>query len=320
MEGGWSDGKLYSLGMSFTVGMAIWINMELAEETGIQPPIWGSEEFDTWDFDRWVEFWQAGTKRSADGTIEQIGFSTNPITWGAYGGVLQWLLQWQGADWMNDYFFDDTEFIANSPDSVAAMERTWELTTLHQVCPTAAEGQLVQGGYWRAGKALCEWYFTVVHAFTEMGDVVEMAPMPRTTCASKQIGPNAWCVPISAQNPETGQMVGLALSGHDLEIGRVAAQVNELPAANALTYRDEATGFANNVFNIQTCRFEEISNHPASAENTCIAPYQFGSKAPAEIQRIMGAEMDAARLGQKSWQEAMDTAKVQIDPLLQQTG
>ena len=318
LEGGWKDGKIYTLGLAFTLSMCLWINMELAEETGIEPPIWGSDSFDDWGYDDWLEFWQAGTKRTSDGTIEQIGLSTNPLSWGAYGGVYQWFKAWD-AEWIDDHFWNDTEFIGNSAINVEVCEKTWDLTAKHKVCPDAAESQLVQGGYWRARKALCEWYFTVSHGFTEMQaeGIVEVAHMPREVCRQFPVGPNSWCVPNSAANTRGGQTLGLALTGHDKNIGMLSAAIDELPAANAVFYRENFTGFANRLFNVQTSRYESISNYAPSTVDACIAPWMMGAKAPKEWPSHMGTEMGKARLGQIGWQEAMDNTKKLVDPLLQ---
>jgi hypothetical protein len=294
--------------------------MELAEETGIQPPVWGSDSYDTWTFDNWLEFWQAGTKRLSDGTIEQIGLGTNPLTWGAYGGVYLWLKAWD-VEWINDHFWDDNEFIGNSPESVAALEKNWELTTTHMVCPNQAESQLVEGGYWRAGKALCEWYFAAIHGFPEMQeqDIVEIAHTPVEICRPYPIGPGgSWCVPVNAANRAAGQTVGLALTGHDKEIGMILAETFHLPHANPEYYRENTTGFTQKMFELQTSRYQSITSYPAGAENACEAPWMMGAKAPQEWTRIMSTEMEKARLEQQSWQEAMDNTKQQVDPLLQQ--
>jgi hypothetical protein len=84
------EGQIMGLSLFPQQNMMIFVNTELAAETGIELPVWGdslkdaSPEFDTWTWENeMLEFVKAGTKIKADGTHEQWGIDAN---WGGLSG------------------------------------------------------------------------------------------------------------------------------------------------------------------------------------------------------------------------------------------
>ena len=69
------DGQLMGFPLQTSQDRIVHVNRGLAEPDGLldEAPLWGTDIYDTWDWDTFVEWAKAGTKITSDGTVEQYG-------------------------------------------------------------------------------------------------------------------------------------------------------------------------------------------------------------------------------------------------------
>ena len=153
LENGYK-GKIYGLSLFTMHDAYVVINKELADKDGLlaDAPLWGRDNFDTWDWDDFAEWLKAGTKMNSNGTFEQYGYGS---TSNGLFLIEPRMAQLGGTKYDDDWSYEETESMSNSPAWVEAVQSVVDLNLKHQVNPSPDAQKAIQGGSFLAQKAVC---------------------------------------------------------------------------------------------------------------------------------------------------------------------
>ena len=307
-------GKILGMPLFMMQAKMVWINVDLAEKAGFSAkdlPVWGTPKFDTWTWSDFVEFLKKVTIRKSDGTYEQYGISSAQI--GAW--FLGFHLASYGQNFLDNVQYAETKGLLDTPEAISAAKDGIELTTVHKVAPTLEAQQGVEGGLFRAGKAVAEmgWAQTIL-IDAKLPFRLEMIHLPFVKYRVNAIGPNHFCVNKASKVVEAAQRMSIFhATSHDvgLEFLRETGNFSAYDTAWYLPYVPE--GPAGTLARINLARRPGMSECAYCTKDIFWfdrAGYgRLGSFVPTTIQ----AEMEKALLGQKTVEQAMKDANKAIN-------
>jgi ABC-type glycerol-3-phosphate transport system substrate-binding protein len=318
--------KIYGLSLFFMQQACVWVNKDLADEVGITIPEWGDDldkadaDFDTWKWADFVEWLRAGTKTSSDGTVEQYGIGHDMSS---FWGIHRYAVKDAGGQIYDDpWSYEETECTINSPECVAGITKNLDLVLKENVAPTMEASNAIEGGWYRAGKALCTVSWSAPNIFEETGFNQSALCIPWDNTRVLPVGANFWSVNKASDKIDIGQEFAiLTTTDWDL-VDELLWQVN--PAYDARAHLDaferpewseERFYFFRMMYELQFSRSltEGMSNCDACNDNVELYPRWYGGKVPGIFRDTVNAGLQSALIGEKSVQEAMDDAKAKID-------
>jgi multiple sugar transport system substrate-binding protein len=314
------QGNIYAMDVMVPSGQALWINLNLAEEAGVDQnlPTWGTPEWDTWTWDDMLEFLKAGTKIKSNGEVEQYGLNRAP----SFGQSLNGLVAGAGGmlfpieDW---WAREEKECTINSPEAVDAYQQLVDLVFEHKVAPApeALQAMQVEGGLYTAELAMCEMSGIGVHAHRRVPfvDRQTLIALPFIGERAQHIGGNFWCVTAASKRiAEAAEMAIFITTDRDV----LATQVLNHNAPNYETrfHVDPLTGWPKEAQETRIARHAIVSAVPDIAKTVATYPLWLGAHA-GFVGDTMTAALEFMYLQEKSVQQALDEAKAAIDGKLQ---
>ena len=308
-------GKTYALSVFVMHDAYIVINKALAEKDGMLDgaPLWGTPEFDAWDWDDLVEWLKAGTKVQSNGTVEQYGFGAPSA-----GGTGRWLsiprvYQLGGTKYDDDWSYEETESNVNSPAWVEAIQSIVDLHLKHEVNPSPDAQNAIQGGSFLARKALCAPTWSAPAIWPEE-DTFEQQWIhyPWKNQRVHAFGANHITVNEATQQRDGAfHLVTSFTTDRDVakeQLVSVVPPYDPLPLVGSMV-----EGRAKTIHHISLSRITGMSTVPMVAENTHVYPRFWGGKAGAFTGDTLNTAVDELFLGKKTAQQALNDAKEKID-------
>ncbi|MHB0877940.1 MAG: ABC transporter substrate-binding protein, partial [Anaerolineae bacterium] len=192
------DGNCYGLSVFYPEQMTLWINKEIADKDGVKIPELGDPEYDTWDWDKFVEVLTALTHRKADGTVEQWGIT---CIGSDLGGAVTQTVHQNGGRWFDtaDYY-GETKFTVDTPEVQEACQSLVDLVYKHKVMmPRDVASALSPQQSWSGGQFVAmtfEWgnpQNIVEHPF-----VYTHLPWPTNKDKTLSMGGNCWSLNLDS--------------------------------------------------------------------------------------------------------------------------
>ena len=299
------------------VGNAFYINREMTDELGITDmlPTVDKPDYDTWGWDDVVEFLEAGTKKRADGTVEQWGcaqsLSRNWLEWIYSNGAQRYDSMWGKGD--------ETVCTLDSPEAIEAMDKAVQVVK-DELCYLELISGPIEGGAYQGRKAVSHygpigvgWLRT-----EEMGWEQLYIKGPVLSERYTMAGQNFMGINKAAQEPEAALDVLFAWM-MDEDVARRYIRIEGLtPAYNSRKWHDELDegSEVSIVTAIGLSRWPRFTRFPDKAA-TVVYPGQSGFKVGSFLNDAMHAAMESAVLGKQTTEEAVKEAVVGINAELE---
>ncbi len=313
------EGKIYSLSQVYCPNWQVVVNRTLAEQEGIDLPIWGDDgpaaNYDEWRWDDLVELLKATTKVNSDGEVEQWGLANSTAS---FDNTALYYLYSNGGQVLDDLWgYKETEALVDSEESVQALQAYIDLTLVDKVAPTPSEAKAVQGGLFNSGKAFC----TIRHPgvgdqrVNQEGFGLLFMPVPWREHRIQLMGSNSWGVWSGSENIDAATTFSIWATTSETISDWITPNINltgyEMRRAID-KLPDPPEGWMRNFYEVFLSRDERFTRHPAAAENVEWRPRWYGRKA-GFVRNALRREYDKVFLGEKSMQQAMSDAKAEID-------
>lgn len=295
------DGKLYGIPNSLTVH-AMLLNLDLFEEAGVDPP-----ENGQWT---WEEFVDAAERltfdRDGDGEIDVYGFSTYILP----GYYEAWPFFYiNGGQPLND---DLTEFTFDSPEAIEAIQALADLKLEKGVAPTSMGGADVGGTFqaWASEEqrtvAMEPWAtWAITSAQTDYPTNFMVAEYPTGSTGEPVTigGVGGWT--MFQQESEAKKDVVAEFMKYISDTDEQFLMSQEYGIFPARISAAEMDPFADNP---EMARAQEMSEH------VVMLPRHPEWK---KIDEIIQRELQLVFNGEKTAEEAMTTAKPEVEALLE---
>jgi len=305
------DGQLMGFPLQTSQDRIVHVNRELADADGLldEAPLWGTDIYDTWDWDTLVEWAKAGTKITSGGDVEQYGLVvTNPP-------LKALIADLGGTLFDDDWNYDETVSLLDSEPVVEAVKRITDLTLVHKVAPLPGAEASVQGGSYVAGLAMSTFQWSTASIYPEENTFPQAYfQMPFIENKTHGLCPNYLTVNVESDDPELAMEWATTFTTDDdvrnlfFEVGSTPPAYDPLPIVEAAP---EGTG--KTIALIQLSRIEGMSTIPENAEGVVQYPGWSGRYASAFTQRAITTAMEQILLGDATPQEAMSEAKAAVD-------
>jgi ABC-type glycerol-3-phosphate transport system substrate-binding protein len=312
-ENGW-EGQVMALSLFTMQDMILHVNKELADEAGItaELPVWGADNFDQWTWADLVEWCKKGTKVNADGTVEQYGLGSN---FAGFHDIHRTLIASNGGKILDDEWnFGETTSLVNTPEVIEALQVLVDAITVDQIAPTPDAAQAIQGGAYRAQRALCEITWSTPSIYPEnVGFEQIYAHLPFLQKRVHAFGAN--CLALNAASQQLEDAANWIITFCvDEDVRSQFLQISSVPAYDPLPIVEASPeGRAKTIALINLSRIPGMSTIPENAEDVASYPRWYGAKAPQFMRDTLTAAMQSVVIGSADLQQAMDDAKAKID-------
>lgn len=312
-ENGW-EGKTMGLSLFTMQDLILHVNKDLADEAGMTAdlPVWGSDNFDSWQWDDLIEWAKQGTKVNDDGTVEQYGIASNMA---GFWDLHRTLIASNGGAILDDEWnFQETASLVNSPEAVAALQVLVDAVNVHKIAPTPDAAQAIQGGAYRAQRAVCDITWSTPSIYPEnVGFEQIYAHLPFLGQRVHAYGANCLSLNAASSNLEAAANWIITFCVDD-DVRAEFLQVSSVPAYDPLPIVEASSeSRAKTIGLINLSRIAGMSTIPANAEDVANYPRWYGAKAPQFMRDTLTAAMQSVVIGSAGLQDAMDEAKAKID-------
>jgi ABC-type glycerol-3-phosphate transport system substrate-binding protein len=311
LENGYK-GKIYGLSLFTMHDAYVVINKALADKDGLlaDAPLWGRDNFDMWSWDDFAEWLKAGTKMNSDGTFEQYGFGrpSNGLFL-----IEPRMAQLGGTKYDDDWSYEETESMSNSPAWVEAVQSVVDLNLKHKVNPSPDAQKAIQGGSFLAQKAVCASTWSTP-AIWPVKDTFEQQwiHFPWKGGRSHAFGANMFGVNKTSQEQDAAFHLTTVFTT-DPDIGKEWTKV-AVPAYDPLPLVGSMPeGAAKTIHHISISRITNMSTLPDNTENTLVYARFWGGKAGVFTRDTLNTAVDQVLLGKATAQEALNDAKERVD-------
>jgi len=309
------QGKTMGLSVFTMQDQMVNVNKALGEKDGLLTglPLYGTPDYDTWKWDKFVDWLKAGTKILNNGRVVQYGLGAS-----AWRDIIARTLiaDLGGHIFDDDMGYNETKSMLDQDPVVEAIQLTADLFTKHKVMPSATADFAVTGGTFAAKQALATVSFTTPTGYAEKDTFPQVYfALPFVKTKPHAMGANLLCVNKASKNKDAAFKWATTFCT-DLDIRKKFVDV-ALPAYDPLPIVQAAPeGSAKTIALINLSRIKGISPVPADTENVTVYPRWYGRKASAFTQQTMHDALDSVILGKATAKEAMTTAKQAVDAKL----
>jgi ABC-type glycerol-3-phosphate transport system substrate-binding protein len=312
-ENGW-EGQVMGLSLFTMQDLILHVNKELADEAGMTAdlPVWGSDNFDEWHWPELVEWSKKGVKVTADGTVEQYGLAINVAGfWDLHRTVIA---SNEGKILDDEWNFQETTSLVNLPEDVEALQLLVDAVTVDQIAPTPDAAQAIQGGAYRAQRAVCDISWSTPSIYPDNVGFEQLhAHMPWLKKRVHAFGAN--CLSLNSGSQKLADAANwITTFCIDEDVRTQFLQISSVPAYDPLPIVEASPeGRPKTIALINLSRIQGMSTLPENAEDVAAYPRWYGAKAPQFMRDTLAAAMQSVVIGSAELQAAMDDAKSAID-------
>jgi ABC-type glycerol-3-phosphate transport system substrate-binding protein len=305
------QGKTMGLSLFTAQDIIVHIHAPLAEKAGIlkELPTWGTPGFDSWDFDKFTTWLKAAAKVKSDGTVEQYGLGNS---FSGFGGVHRVIIGQNGGGLFDDdWNYGETKTTVDQDATVEAMQMVADLVLKHKVAPTIDAEKAIQGGNYRAQRAVASITWSTPSVYPEAKDQAYIH-MPFTKKKGHRFGANHFSINKASKNQDAAfEFIKTFLTDKDARTKFF--QVSSVPAYDPLPIvQASPDGPPKTIGLINLSRIKGMSTLPQNAEGVETYPGWLGRK-PQFFSDTMGAAMESVLIGKATVKEAFGQAKSKID-------
>lgn len=310
------QGKIMGCSLFTMQAKMAYVNLDAAKKAGYdteQLPLWGKDNFDKWQWPEFVEFLKAVTIKNADGTYEQYGYSrAMAMPWDVYYHAAS-----RKALPVDDPAgMAETKSLITEAAFVQSVQDAVDMTNVHEVAPTLEAQQGIQGGLFRAGKAVVDFSWSnQTYLEAELPFELGFMHCPYVDVRVHSLGANYLSVNNQSKVIPQAQAVAITHTT-DREVATKMYEINgSLPAYEPDYYLQfMPEGPLGDIASVQNSRIKGLSSCDYCAEDVFLfnrgtiwgKVYPFADKA-------LATELDNALLNQKSVEQAMADAAAAID-------
>ena len=283
-ENGW-EGKAMGLSLFTMQDLILHVNKELADAAGItkELPVWGSDNFDQWHWEDLIAWCKKGTKANGDGTVEQYGLATNMAD---FGDIQRAVIATNMGHILDDESnYKETKSLVNSPETIEALQKMVDAVLVDKIAPTPDAAQAIQGGAYRAKRALCDITWSTPSIYPDnIGFEQIHAHLPFLKTRVHAVGANCLSLNAASKNLETSAK-WISTFCVDKDIRTEFLQVSSVPAYDPLPIVEASPeGRAKTIALINLSRIKGMSTLPDHTTDTVNYARGYGAKAPQFMQ------------------------------------
>jgi ABC-type glycerol-3-phosphate transport system substrate-binding protein len=311
------DGKIMGLSTFTMQDLIVHVNKQLADQDGLlaNAPLWGTDRFDTWRWDDFVNWLKAGTK-TANGQVQQYGLSSGDTS---YLAVLFRALVADngGGIFDDDWNYNETTSLLDQPPALDAAQKIVDLITVHKVAPLPGEESAIQGGTYLAKRAMAAINWSTPSIFPEENTFPqEHFHLPYINNRVHAVGGNALMVNRASPNVDAAQEWILRFNLDD-QVRTTFLQVSSVPAYDPLPIvNGSPEGTPKTIALINLARISNATSIPQDAAGVTLYPRWYGQKASKFTQQSIADALSKAILGSSSVKDAFSEAKQAVDAQL----
>ena len=309
------QGKIMGLS-SFTMqDLMVFINVELAEKDGLlkEAPLWGKPNYDEWKLDKWVNWLKAGTKIKQDGTVEQFGIGSD-IAGAFSSGQKAFVYSNGGRLFDDDWGGNETKSLVDQPEFLDMVQFMVDLVLTHKVAPSGATEKAIQGGSFRAKRAMSGMTWSTVSIWPEK-DTFPQAWMHLPFAKSRvhAAGDAPFCVNKTSKNADAAFHWATQFD-LNRDVGKRQALIAAIPAYDPISIVGTMPeGSAKTVNLINLSRIKGMSTVPDKAEGVVDVPRWHGGKANVFTGDTLSAAIQSVVTGEAKLKDAFAQAKAKIE-------
>jgi ABC-type glycerol-3-phosphate transport system substrate-binding protein len=306
------QGKIMALSLFVMQDLIVHVNQELADKDGLlkDAPLWGKDNFDTWTWDKFVEWLKAGTKVKSDGTVDQFGISG----FGFDPFARAFLAQTGGQIFDDDWNYQETKSMADQPAFLQGVQFPIDLTLKHKVAATPAVEQSIKGGAYAAKRTLC----AISWSTPSIWPVEQFFPqtyfhLPYNGHKIHAISGNHIGV-FKGTKFRDAAFEWVTTFTVDKDVRTKFLQISSVPAYDPLPIvQASPEGLPKTIALINLSRIQGFSTLPKDTEGVTLYARYYGRKASAFTRKQLQTAFEAAITGKSTVEQSFGDAKKRID-------
>jgi ABC-type glycerol-3-phosphate transport system substrate-binding protein len=311
------DGKILALSVMVTQDQCVMVNKQLADDEGLLKdlPLYGTPTYDTWKWDKYVDWLKAATKIQSNGKVERYGAGNVPVA-----VLFQTLLTDLGGQYFDDIWnYDETKCLLDSDAAIEAAQLVGDLFIKHKVAPPSAVEQAIRGGSYLSKRAVSTMQWTTPSAYPETGNFpMAYFALPFVDRRVHALGANQLCVNNSTKYRDAA-LDWVITFCTDPDVRAKFLQVSSVPAYDPVPIVKAAPeGTPKTLALINLSRIKGMSLVPEDATDVATYPRWVGRYASTATQTAVQAALDQVTLGKASAKDAFTKATEQINAKIAQ--
>jgi len=316
-------GKLIGLSMFTMQAYMTYVNLDLVKAAGYDQsklPLYGTPNFDKWTWADFIECAQAVTKKKADGTYEQYGLDQ------AYGSGNFWF--GMHASGRKQFLVDDpwnfceTKSTFTTPECIQSAQELVDTTVKLGIAPTMDAVQGVQGGLFRAGKAVFDFNWNN-ESWLAANLPFKMGYMhyPFAVNRFHGVGANDLSVNMKSKVVPQAQAVVIAETTDRDVLKKFFDVTATMPPYEPNYYLQYVpAGDKGIIAKIGLARLAGLSDCSYCTQDVFKFPRTFLGRVTNEGGKAIDAELQNALLGKKTVQQALTDAAKTVDAAIKDKG
>jgi multiple sugar transport system substrate-binding protein len=302
-------GKAFGMPFGLPDSMNLYVQKDLFDAAGIKVPEYGTPEFMTWNWDKFLEVAKALTKRKADGTAEQ---------WGVAGPGPVVDCPQRDMVWTNGAEFFDDVTMANpkeakftDPAFIEAWQWLVDLELKHHVTLSSSENKAF-GDQWSfmSGKVAMTWNWNGYDWYLPAKFEWTVIAPPYQKRVANKYGGNSWFIPASTKGTKVNAgwewLKWVTTSEEGEKMMLVGGLSSYWPERMMPLAKDERQKKLWGLL---------ITKAQRAVKDNCSRPFGFGVHAK-EIEDTINAENDLIYNGTQTVTDGMTKAKAKVDKIL----
>ncbi|HLI76021.1 MAG TPA: hypothetical protein VKV02_03675 [Acidobacteriaceae bacterium] len=307
-------GNTWGLSLFVAQDVICFVNTEMADKDGLlkELPVWGSPSFDTWKWDKYVDWLKAGTKTMRNGKVEQYGISIGGAAW---GGLFSAVLAGFGGSLVNNEFtYNETKSLFDTEPVIETVQALSDLFNRYKVAAPLGVETAVTGGTFLAKRALSATNNSTPSAYPAGSFPMTYFHLPYHENKVHCHGANMLSVNKRFSAADVAQdwiitfCTNTAVRKNFLQVSSVPAY-DPLPIVQASPSGDSKT-----IALINLSRIKGKSSIPANTKDVKAYPYWIGGRyAPADTLTALQSTVQSVILGKNTAKEACQAAAKQLN-------
>jgi|GEM_PF-1084665 len=308
------QGKTMGLSVFTAQDLIVHINQELASAQGLLKglPTWGASNYDQWHWEDFLNWLKAGTKTNSDGTVSQYGLGTD------VSGFTEWIkvaTYQNGGTEFDDGIWNYAEKTLeyDQPPAQQAIQWLADLVLTAKVAPKPAAEAAINGGSYRAKRAIAAINWSTPSAYPEEGLFKQTwIALPFSKNRLHRFGANYLSVNQNSKQRDSA-LEWITTFCVDKDVRTLFLQYSSVPAYDPLPIVNAAPdGTPKTIALINLSHIKGMSPTLATADGVVSYPGWDG-RDPQFTDNTIKAAMQSVLTGDSTVQSAFSAAKQKID-------